>query len=55
MLKNEGIIIPIYLIKLFFKETEDSFRPQEKEDTPPQKRQIEKNSLITSDTPGKDS
>lgn len=55
MLKNEGIIIPIYLIKRFFKETGDSFRPQEKEDTSPKKRQIEKNSLITSDTPVKDS
>lgn len=55
MLKNEGIIIPIYLIKRFFKETEDTFRLQEKEDASHKKRQIKKNSLITSDTPGKDS
>ena len=50
MLKNEGIIIPAYLIKRFFSEDENVSAPQKKETTPVKKRPTEKASFIVSDT-----
>lgn len=50
MLKNEGIIIPAYLIKRFFAENEDASVSQKKV-TPPVKTQArEKESFIVPDT-----
>ena len=45
MLKNEGIIIPAYLIKRFFVSA-----PQKNETTPVKKHPTEKASFIVSDT-----
>lgn len=50
MLKNEGIIIPAYLIKRFFSEDENVSASQKKETTPVKKRPTEKASFIVSDT-----
>lgn len=50
MLKNEGIIIPAYLIKRFFSEDENVSAPQKKETTPVKKHPTEKASFIVSDT-----
>ena len=50
MLKNEGIIIPAYLIKRFFSEDENVSAPQKNETTPVKKRPTEKASFIVSDT-----
>ncbi len=50
MLKNEGIIIPAYLIKRFFAENGDAPRPQKKEKTSVKKQSPEKASFIVPDT-----
>ena len=50
MLKNEGIIIPAYLIKRFFSEDENVSAPQKKETTPVKKHPTEKASFTVSDT-----
>lgn len=47
MLKNEGIIIPAYLIKRFFSEDENVSAPQKKETTPVKKHPTEKASLLS--------
>ena len=50
MLKNEGIIIPAYLIKRFFAETENVSIPQKRGTTPVEKQFPEKESFIVPDT-----
>lgn len=50
MLKNEGIIIPAYLIKRFFAETGNVSIPQKKETTPVEKQFPKKESFIVPDT-----
>lgn len=50
MLKNEGIIIPAYLIKRFFAENGNASVPQKKEKISVKKQAPEKASFIVSDT-----
>ena len=50
MLKNEGIIIPAYLIKRFFAENGSASIPIKKETTPVRKQLSEKASFIVPDT-----
>lgn len=50
MLKNEGIIIPAYLIKRFFAENGNASVPQKKEKIPVKKQAPEKASFIVPDT-----
>lgn len=50
MLKNEGIIIPAYLIKRFFAENGNLSVLQKKEATPMKKQTSEKALFVVSDT-----
>ena len=50
MLKNEGIIIPAYLIKRFFVENGSASIPIKKETTPVRKQISEKASFTVPDT-----
>jgi len=52
MLKNEGIIIPAYLIKRFFTENGNASAPQKKKVISGKKQVSEKNSCIAPDNSG---
>lgn len=54
MLKNEGIIIPAYLIKRFLAENGKASIPQKKERMPVKKQAPEKTSFIVPETPGEE-
>jgi len=51
LLKNEGIIIPVYLIKRYFTETKDAPKPEKQEKASAKQPEPAKSSFIVPDLP----